>query len=160
MMVAEDPGTSTFRRIIMVHHYLAAALASISPAYENLEALDERIAAVSEGAQPVDARLKLAVCPTKPIIAPPVNEAIVVRCEARGWRLRVPVKSAPQAVAAQILVRKGEMVECIDAGPGFSVSTSMIALEGGALGQAIRVKSLTSASAITATVAARGIVRF
>ena len=145
----------------MIHYLLAAAIASPPPAYEDMETLDQRVAAVAAGAQPVDARLKLAVCPDEPIIAPPVGGAIIVRCEAKGWRLRIPVRSQSQMLGqTEVLVRKGEMVECVDMGAGFAVSTSMIALEDGALGQAIRVKSSTSSAAITATVSARGVVSF
>jgi flagellar basal body P-ring formation protein FlgA len=150
-----------FPETIMMHYLIAATIAVAPAAYEDLEALDERVALVDAGAQPVDARLKLAACPDEPIIAPPVGGAIVVRCEAKGWRLRVPVRSQAQAAGqAQILVRKGEMVECVDSGAGFAVSTSMVALEDGAIGQAIRVKSSTSAAAITATITARGVVSF
>lgn len=145
----------------MLHYLLATAAAATQPAYEDLETLDERVAAIDVGAQPVDARLKLSVCPDEPIIAPLVGGAIVVRCEAKGWRLRIPVRAQPQVAGqAQILVRKGELVECIDSGAGFAVSTSMVAMEDGALGQSIRVKSSTSISAITATITARGIVSF
>lgn len=145
----------------MFYYFIAAAVAATPSAYEDLEILDERVALVATGAQPVDARLKLAVCPDEPIIAPPVGGAIVVRCEAKGWRIRVPVRSQSQAAGqAQMLVRKGEMVECIDSGAGFAVSTLMVAMEDGAIGQAIRVKSPTSKAAITATISARGVVSF
>ena len=101
------------------------------------------------------------MCPDEPIIAPPVNGSIVVRCEAKGWRLRVPVKpQTPSSSAAQILVRKGELVECVDVGAGFAVSTSMVAMEDGSLGQSIRVKSPTSSAAVIATITARGTVTF
>jgi flagellar basal body P-ring formation protein FlgA len=145
----------------MFHYLLAAAIAATPHAFEDLETLDERVAVIDAGAQPVDARLKLAVCPNEPIIAPPVGGSIVVRCEAKGWRLRIPVRVRPQAPGhTQILVRKGEMVECVDMGAGFVVSTSMIALDEGGLGQSIRVKSPTSTAAITATITARGVVSF
>lgn len=145
----------------MLIFIIAAAVAASPPAYEDLEALDDMVLLVDASAHPIDPRLKLAVCPDEPIIAPPVNGSIIVRCEAKGWRLRVPVKTPTQSpAAAQILVRKGEMVECVDVGAGFAVSTSMVAMEDGALGQAIRVKSPTSSLAVTATITARGTVTF
>ncbi len=145
----------------MLHYIFAAALTASPQAYEDLETLDERVALVDASAQPVDARLRLAVCPDEPIIAAPVGDAIVVRCEAKGWRLRIPVTLQRQtANHTQMLVRKGEMVECVDMGAGFAVSTNMVAMEDGAVGQAIRVKSPTSANSITATVTARGVVSF
>jgi flagella basal body P-ring formation protein FlgA len=145
----------------MFHYVIAIAVATTPSAFEDLEALDDLVSLVDAGAQPLDSRLKLAVCPKDPIITPPVNGSIVVRCEEKGWRLRVPVKPQGQPNSASlILVRKGEMVECVDAGKGFAVSTSMVALEDGALGQPIRVKSPTSSAAVTATVKARGTVTF
>jgi flagellar basal body P-ring formation protein FlgA len=150
-----------FPENIMLIYIIAAAVAATPKAYEDLEALDEMVSLVDASAQPVDARLKLAICPNEPIIAPPVNGAIVVRCAAKGWRLRVPVRSQTQSTTApQILVRKGELVECIDAGAGFAVSANMVAMDDGALGQPIRVKSPTSKMTITATITARGVVSF
>lgn len=143
----------------MPYLFLLAALAS--PAFEDLEILDERIFVVSGHAEQIDKRLKLAECPDDPIIAPPAGGVVVVRCPALGWRLRVPVKAPSAAVApAEIVVRKGELVECVSGGPGFSVSTSMIALEDAGIGQPVRVKSPSSPIPITATVKSRGLVSF
>ena len=84
-----------------------------------------------------------------------------MRCPALGWRLRVPVKASSAAVGpAEIVVRKGELVECVSGGPGFAVSTSMIALEDAGIGQPVRVKSPSSPIPITATVKSRGLVSF
>ncbi len=93
----------------MYHLLLLASVAS--PIFEDLEILDDRIIAVSEFAEPIDKRLKLAECPDDPIIAPPVGGSVVVRCPALGWRLRVPVKTPLASVErAEIIIRKGEMV--------------------------------------------------
>ena len=87
--------------------------------------------------------------------------AVIVRCPAVGWRLRVPVKaSLDQAATAEIVIRKGEMVECVSDGQGFAVSTTMMALEDAAVGQPVRVKSLTSSTTMTAYVKTRGVVTF
>jgi flagellar basal body P-ring formation protein FlgA len=143
----------------MYHLLLLAAAASAS--FEDLEILDDRILAVAPDASAIDKRLKLAECPDDPIIAPAIGGTVVVRCPALGWRLRVPVK-APAAASetGEIIVRKGEMVECVSGGPGFSVSVMMIALDDAGAGQAVRVKSLTSPIAVTATAKARGVVSF
>lgn len=118
----------------MPYLFLLAAL--VSPAFEDLEILDERILVVSEHAEQLDKRLKLAECPDDPIIVPPAGGVVVVRCPALGWRLRVPVKAPSAAVApAEIVVRKGELVECVSGGPGFAVSTLMVALEDAGIGQ-------------------------
>jgi flagellar basal body P-ring formation protein FlgA len=143
----------------MPYLFLIAALTS--PAFEDLEILDERILAVSEHAEQIDKRLKLAECPDEPIIAPPAGGTVIVRCPALGWRLRVPLKTPSAAVAAaEIVVRKGELVECVSGGPGFAVSTPMIALEDAGIGQPVRVKSPSSPIPITATVKSRGLVSF
>ncbi len=145
----------------MVSFIIFTALAITSPEFQDLKALDEHIARVDASAQPLDIRLKLVRCPVDPVITASVGGVIAVRCDALGWRLRVPVRQHTQRRdAADLLVRKGELVECIDNGAGFSISTSMVALEDGAMGQAIRVKSPTSPSTMTATITARGVVRF
>lgn len=143
-----------------MYHLLLLASAA-SPAFEDLEILDERVLAISDYAEPIDKRLKLAECPDDPIIAPPVGGSVVVRCPALGWRLRVRVKTAvPSVEVAEIIVRKGEMVETVSDGPGFSVSTPMIAMEDASIGEAVRVKSPSSRIPITATVKARGLVSY
>lgn len=138
---------------------LLAALAS--PAFEDLELLDQRIQAVAPHAQPVDKRLKLAECPEDPAIVRSVNASVIVRCPALGWKLLVPVNPAPMMEkATQIVVRKGDLVECISGGPGFSVSTLLVALEDAGFGDPVRVKDPSSPVIVTALVKARGIVSF
>lgn len=143
-----------------MYHLLLLASAA-SPAFEDLEILDERVLAISGHAQPIDKRLKLAECPDDPTIAPSAGGVIVVRCPALGWRLRVPVKTPVTSTErAEIVIRKGEMVECVSGGPGFVVSTSMIALEDAGVGEPVRVKSPSSPVPVTATVKGRGLVSF
>jgi flagellar basal body P-ring formation protein FlgA len=141
--------------------FLLLLVAAAPEAFENLEALDQRVIAVTADAQPIDKRLKLAQCPQTPIIAPPAGGSVVVRCPAKGWRLRVPVDTR-HAISdrSEIFVHKGQMVEAISEGSGFSVSTNMIAVEDGSEGETIRVKSPSSSVQTTATVKSRGIVSF
>lgn len=140
---------------------LFISLATATTPFENLAILDERIQVHVANAEPVDKRLKLAQCPDSPIIAPAVGGVVVVRCPAVGWRLRVPVR-APEAEleTAQIVIRKGDMVECVAGGNGFAVSTQMIALDDAFVGQPLRVKSMTSPVPMTAIAAARGLATF
>lgn len=144
--------------------HLLLLMAAPSASFEDLNRLDDRITAVSPDAEQVDKRLKLAACPESPIIAPPAGGSVIVRCPALGWRLRVPVKpTAQKAETADIVIRKGEMVECVSGGRGFAVSTTMIALEDAAVGQSVRVKSSThtgAASIMTAVATARGQASF
>jgi flagellar basal body P-ring formation protein FlgA len=142
-------------------YHLLLLIASASAAFEDLEVLDERVLAVAPDAAAIDKRLKLAECPDDPIVAPPANGAVIIRCPAVGWRLRVAVNAPANASErVEIIVRKGEMVECVSGGPGFAVSTTMIALEDAGMGKPVRVKSLTSPVPITALVTARGLVSF
>lgn len=142
-------------------HHILFIVAAVSGGFEDLQALDSRISAVAPQAEQVDKRLKLAQCPDAPIVAPPAGGAVIVRCPALGWRFRVPVKlSLEPAGSPEIVIRKGEMVECVSDGPGFAVSTTMIALEDAAAGQPVRVKSLTSSTTMTAYVKSRGVVSF
>jgi flagellar basal body P-ring formation protein FlgA len=140
---------------------LLLLVAAAPEAFEDLEALDVRVAAVAAEAQPTDKRLKLAQCPSQPIIASPSGGSVVVRCPPKGWRLRVPVDTR-HAISdrSEIFVHKGQMVEAVSEGPGFSVSTNMIAAEDGSEGETIRVKSPSSSVQTTATVKSPGIVSF
>jgi flagella basal body P-ring formation protein FlgA len=143
-----------------MYHLLLLAIAT-PPTFEDLDLLDERVAAVAPNASAIDKRLKLAHCPDAPIIAPPAGSALIVRCPAVGWRLRVPIKSSLAAAeSGATVIRKGELVECVSQGPGFAVSTMMLALDDAAAGEPVRVKSPTSATVVTATAKARGLVSF
>lgn len=136
-------------------------LLTAAPAqFEDLEILDQNIQLLAN-AEPVDKRLKLAICPDDPIIAPAVGDVVVVRCPAVGWRIRVPVRAPiSSGESAQIIIRKGDMIECITTGPGFAVSTQMIALDDASVGKSLRVKSLTSPVPMTAVAQARGVAAF
>lgn len=142
-------------------YHLLLLVAATSGSFEDLELLDDRVLSVAPQAGAIDKRLKLAECPDDPIIAPPVGGSVIVRCPALGWRLRVPVKQSQIATTSEeMVIRKGEMVECVSGGPGFAVSTMMLALDDAAAGQPVRVKSPTSPIIVTAMAKARGLVSF
>jgi flagella basal body P-ring formation protein FlgA len=128
-----------------------------------LAATGAKVGETGGAAGPVDRRLKLVNCPVVLQTDPPAMGAIAIRCPPLGWRIRVPLvaNQAPQrdSAVAEILVRRGENVELKASGPGFEISSSAIAMEDGALGKAIRVKSLTSSTPIVATVAGPTLVR-
>lgn len=135
-------------------------LATAPTQFEQLEALDQNIARYAD-AEPIDKRLKLAQCPQFPIIAPPVDGVVIVRCPALGWRIRVPVRTLSGADNnARIVIRKGDRIECVTEGMGFAVSAQMIALDDAGIGQSLRVKSLTSQTPMTAVAKARGRAAF
>jgi flagellar basal body P-ring formation protein FlgA len=128
--------------------------------FEDLKLLDEKIQMHAD-AEPVDKRLKLAKCNNTPHILPAVDGVVVVRCPALGWRLYVPVRAVnAMDVGDAIVIRKGDVIECITMGSGFAVSAQMIALDDARIGQSLRVKSLTSPMPMTAMAKARGLAIF
>jgi flagellar basal body P-ring formation protein FlgA len=139
-------------------------------AYENIDTLEARVVAAlgtdigvpgGPGA-PIDRRMKLARCPMPATIDPPALGAIAIRCEAVGWRIRVPlmhVAATPMAAKALPVVRKGDPVELFVETGSFSVSTGAIAQEDGAMGDRIRIKSDPKAPIMIAEVVEGGRVR-
>lgn len=141
------------------HLPLAIGLLAASPAFgqqfENLELLESRVsAALGAGigepggpARPIDRRLRLMPCPTLAEIDPPAIGAVAVRCEVRGWRIRVPLVAGAIAAPgmaqarAEPIVRRGDQVQVVALASGFSVSTLGIAEQDGAPGERIRVRT-------------------
>lgn len=145
---------SMFRRLPLMLG-LAAATPAFGQAFENLEMLENRVsAALGAGVgepggpvRPIDRRLRLMPCPTPAEIDPPAMGAVAIRCETRGWRIRVPLVAgalaapgAAQARAAPI-VRRGDQVQVVALAASFSVSTLGIAEQDGAPGERIRVRT-------------------
>ncbi len=158
-----------------------AAPAQAQQKFENLDRVDS-IVAMTVGANigepggpvaPVDRRLRLAACPQTPSVEGPVFGAAVVKCDANGWRIRVPLapgganaaapRMAARAVAApvsrEVVVKRGDPVQLVAGGSAFSISRAMIADEDGAPGQMIRVREDKKATPIIAQVVEMGIVR-
>lgn len=87
----------------------APALAASPRSFENLDRLDSLVA-MSVGANigqpggalaPVDRRLKLAACPATPVVEGPTLNSAVIKCEAIGWRIRVPLATGGAYAALQ-----------------------------------------------------------
>lgn len=119
---------------------------------------------------PIDRRLKLARCPETLQVGEPAMGAIAVRCNSLGWRIRVPLMqpatapraltaAAPVQVAAEPVIRRGDMVELIAGGAYFSVSTQGIAEQDGAVGARIRVKTDPKKPPVIGEVEREGVVR-
>jgi flagella basal body P-ring formation protein FlgA len=148
--------------------------------FENLDRLDG-IVAVTVGANmgqpggpaaPIDRRLHLAACPQTPSVEGPVFGAAVVKCDAIGWRIRVPLvpgganmpaprtasRAAVQA-AKDTVVKRGDPVQLVAGGGTFSISRAMIADEDGAMGEMIRVREDKKSTPVIAQVVQMGIVR-
>jgi len=150
---------------------LAASPALAAP-FASVDAIDDavvRFTGVPAGspggaAQGIDKRLKLSACGNPLALGwyGARRDTVVVQCpDTGGWRLFVPLlqgaANAPQGAPA---VLRGEGVTIAVTGPGFSVSQPGQALESGAVGAWIRVKSSTSnAEPLRAQVARPGLVR-
>lgn len=126
---------------------LALGAALGAAVLEDLDQLDGQVgvAAQSMGstAAPVDRRLRLARCPQGVQIETADARSLAVRCPALGWRLRVPLTTAPATIAATakaLLVRRGDPLTVLSNGGGFTIETAGIAGEDGALGANVRVK--------------------
>lgn len=133
-----------------------------SSPYQDLDALDARVAAAlpqGAGPVPIDRRIKLAACPQEPDISGPLAGAVSVRCPSLGWRLRVAVNgaSAPSGASVQPVVHRGDAVELVSRGAGYSVTSVGTALEEGPAGGSIRVKIPTSPFPVAAVVARAGV---
>lgn len=142
-----------FRRPLLLA-LAAVAAPAFAQGFENLDMLDNRIAAAL-GANvgepggpmaPLDRRLRLAACPQPATIEEPAMGALTVRCVAHGWRIRVPLTGGG-AVArtaqarAEPVIRRGDQVEVVAMTSSFTVSTMGTAEQDGAPGDRIRVRT-------------------
>ena len=150
-----------FRRFALLFILLVQPLPAQAQGFENLEMLDNRVAAalganVSEpggATTPIDRRLRLQACPQPVEIGEPIAGALAVRCAPLGWRIRVSIVGAPQsqqtATASparaqsrpEPVVRRGDQIELVAIAQGFTVSTLATADQDGAPGDRIRVRT-------------------
>lgn len=98
-------------------------------------------------ATPVDRRLRLAQCLSPLALSwSQRRDSVVVQCPAApGWRVFVPVRGGSASAAPA--VNRGDAVTIAVQGDGFSVSQPGEALEGGAVGSWIRVRTASVGSA-------------
>ncbi len=134
-------------------------------------ALDADIGQIGGPVAPIDRRLKLASCPAPVVIDPPALGALPLRCEALGWRIRVPLVRIPgatpamQAAAAApppatpIVIKRGDPVQLVSGAQGFSVSTAGVAQDDGHAGGVVRVKTDPKGPVILGQVVDAGLVR-
>ncbi len=150
-----------FRRIALLVLLLIAPLPALAQGFENLEMLDNRVAAAlganigepGGATTAIDRRLRLQACPQPVEIGEPIAGAVAVRCVPLGWRIRVSIVSsgesrqvasaaapARQERAAPV-IRRGDQVELVAIAAGFTVSTLATADQDGAPGDRIRVRT-------------------
>ncbi|MEP7222790.1 MAG: flagella basal body P-ring formation protein FlgA [Novosphingobium sp.] len=101
-------------------------------------------------AQPVDRRLRLAPCAERPLLSwyGGRRDTVQVQCpDAGGWRLFVPLLAGNAAASEAPAVLRGDAVTIAVEGEGFSVSQAGEAMEPGAVGSWIKVRSAAGGAA-------------
>lgn len=110
---------------------------------------------------PADHRLRLAACEAPLGVAWHGRARSVVRVDCAGpqsWRIFVAMHAAPQTeAAAQNVVSRGDPITVIVRGEGFSVQQSAEALDAGAVGDWIAVRTARRAEPIRARIERPGL---
>ena len=133
----------------------ALTLCGASPAmgqsaFADLAAIDQAVAGFTGAGigqtggaiLPVDRRLRLSACARNPTLSwrDSRHETVLVQClEPGGWHIFVPVRAV---AGGPVAIARGEAVTISVTGEGFSVSQSGEAMDGGAIGEWIRVRSV------------------
>lgn len=157
-----------FRRALLLGLVLAPLPAVAAP-FTDVAMIDAAVAAFTGqqigvpggAAQPVDRRLRLAACAAPLALSwyGSAQTSVLVRCpDAGSWRVFVPISATPAAAPAAIAVARGEGVTVTVAGEGFSVSQPGEALDAGAVGAWIRVRTAAKADPLRARVVRPGLV--
>jgi flagella basal body P-ring formation protein FlgA len=156
---------------------LLAALMPASPAaaqaIEDPAAIDRDVAAFTGqpigapggAARPVDRRLRLAACAAPLALSwrGDAHASILVECpDSGGWHIYVATAAPPAGSARQIaavpVIERGQGITVAVTGDGFSVSQPAEALESGAIGAWIRVRTQAKADPVQAQVVRPGLV--
>jgi len=122
------------------------------------------IGAPGGAARPVDRRLRLAACNAPLALSwrGDAHASVLVECpDAGGWHIFVAAVTGPRAVASTPVapvVERGQAVTVAVTGEGFSVSQTGEALESGAIGAWIKVRTQAKGDPIQAKVVRPGIV--
>lgn len=147
----------------MILHLLLAAAATATPSHQDTPALDRSVVAFTghaigeEGGArtAIDARLRLAQCPTVAISwRTERHDAVVIACSGPSWRIFVPVNnsapaaSAPTAtrvanspsVKVEPVIKRGDPVTIEAGDSGFSISREGIAVGDAAPGERFMVR--------------------
>jgi flagellar basal body P-ring formation protein FlgA len=146
--------------------FMLAAVAATSPMLENLDQLDQRVAAFvgsEKSAMALDRRLRLPACNSAAAIEWSDAQSLAVRCAVPAWRVRVPLASPEPGLRTESLrplVKRGDVVEARYEADDFDIMTFMVAMEDGRKGDAIRVKNPDTGRPCVAVVTEAGTVRF
>lgn len=112
--------------------------------------------------QPADPRLRLAACSAPLAVSwhTPARLAVQVECPgASGWRIFVAVGAAsgPAAARAAPAIRRGDALTVVVRGRGFSVQQAGEAIEAGAVGEWIFVRTSRKGEPLRARVERPGL---
>lgn len=154
---------------------LLAASPAMAAGFQDTASLDRAVAAFTDraiGAEggartSVDARLKLAQCPTVALSwRTAAHDAVVVACSGPDWRIYVPVRmvagttasatSAAVAVKAEAVIRRGDPVVIEAGSEGFSISREGVAMGDAAPGARFLVRVEDSRAPVQAVAVAGG----
>ncbi|TPG15669.1 flagella basal body P-ring formation protein FlgA [Sphingomonas oligophenolica] len=148
----------------MILSLLLAATAPVAVSHQDTPALDRAVAAFTGHAigddggarTAIDARLRLAQCPTVAISwRTERHDAVVVACSGPSWRLFVPVIGTPAASAAapgtsrvayappvklEPVIKRGDPVTIEAGDSGFSISREGVAIGDAAPGERFMVR--------------------
>lgn len=122
------------------------------------------IGAPGGAARPVDRRLRLAACAAPLALSwhGDAHASILVECpDAGGWHIFVATATQPAALRqtpAAPAIERGQGVTVAVTGDGFSVSQPAEALESGAIGMWIKVRTQPRADPVQARVVRPGLV--
>jgi flagellar basal body P-ring formation protein FlgA len=135
--------TTFFRHLMLA----AAAIPAVADAqsFQTNDDIDAQIAAAlaSGGlnALPVDRRLKMAACPERLQIAPPVRRTVAVHCVSLGWRIYALVDDkSVRDPAMPIIIKRGDPVTVDFVAPGFSVTADGVSENDARIGERVRVR--------------------
>ncbi len=171
MIIATPP----LRRLAVLSlAYVVALPAAHGQGLEDPAAIDREVAAFTGqpigapggAARPVDRRLRLANCSAPLALSwrGDSHGSILVECpDPASWHIFVamsaPATASPTRQTPAIpVIERGQSVTVAISGDGFSVSQSAEALESGAIGAWIRVRTQAKADAVQAQVVRPGLV--
>lgn len=149
----------------------------LAAAFQDTVSLDRAVSAFTgralgeEGGArtPIDARLRLASCPTVALSwRTEAHDAVVVTCAGPDWRLYVPVRMAAGATATRVqpayaapvklapVIRRGDPVVIEAGADGFAISRDGTALADAAVGARFAVRVDDSRQPVQAIAVAGG----
>lgn len=119
-----------------------------------------RIGEVGGARLPADRRLRLASCAVPLDVNWHGRAQSIVQVECPGpesWRIFIATRSAAPAPAAANVIARGDPVTVVVRGHGFSVQQSGEAMESGAIGEWIAIRTAARTDAIRARVERPGL---